>query len=455
MVIGIILLIPLFFAVKSLARPQASNRTAAQAQVTGTPNSVPTGAAVAPSAGTEPTAVPVVAQGKQPPACTFPLAQIPVVESRPENYTFSEPKVVLTAPKGNVYSLIEWLPDNQQVLMTEDLRNNYVYRNDNAPQQSISLYTPETGESKLYAIRVESQEPPSWEPELNAVVYPAINYTRIDNYKGVYEFSRQVRISYGNSGQAQLLADNLSQLPLAIKPGGSAMVYFSNTKISKLNASLKSNISIPFDGSSWDYAAARRNQHPVSFNLAWQPGTSMIFIYSEGAMGGGGYTFILDADTGSVCELTLKGWAKVPRWSSDGRYLAFIRVENYAFLYPKSDLALLDTTTGKLTVLSVISPEIAGQSYIDDFVWAPDNRHLLAIGSINSHQNSEVEGITQDLYFIDYVSGQVVSIFPELTLNANSPQSLAWSPDGSKLLIRCPTKVIDELCFITVQGLAK
>ncbi len=42
-----------------------------------------------------PTETPTSAQGIQPPACTFPLAEITAEESTTEEYTFSEPFLIL------------------------------------------------------------------------------------------------------------------------------------------------------------------------------------------------------------------------------------------------------------------------------------------------------------------------------------------------------------------------
>ncbi|MEW6240642.1 MAG: hypothetical protein AB1564_07515 [Chloroflexota bacterium] len=284
----------------------------------------------------------------RPPQCAFPLAQITGEETTPEEYIFSEPQVVLTAAKGNVYGVVEWLPDNQQVLITEDLRNAYVYKNDNVPQQSISLYNPEGGELKVYATRPETQEPPSWQPASNAIVYPVMNYFDIDKKAGTYRFTRQIWVSYGDPDAVQMLADNLPQLPFAIKPGGSEMIYLSDKQVSKRNASLMSSPSVPFDPAQWDYGKGWRDNNPVSYKMTWQPGTSFIFLYSRGgAMGEGGYTYILDADTGQVCEVDFGGWATVARWSSDGHYLAIGRATNS---HP-ADLTLLDATTGNLIML--------------------------------------------------------------------------------------------------------
>jgi hypothetical protein len=378
---------------------------------------------------------------KQPPACTFPLANITTPESTPEEYTFSEPQVVLTAPERNLYHIAEWLPDNQQVLMTEELGNN------SDGLESISLYNPETGESKVFAIRPVTYQSPAWQLELNAVVYPVMKYFDINKQNHTYKFTRQLWVSYGDPNTAQLLDDNLPQIPLAINSDGNEMLYLSDKKISKLDKSLKKLSSLPFDAAQWDYSKKLRNDTPISYNMAWQPGTSLIFLYSEGVMGGGGYTFILDADTGRVCELNLGGWAIGARWSSDGRYLAIGRVTNSHLV----DLTLLDTTTGNLTTLDNAPQGMEGQLYVNDFIWTPDNHHLLAIGSVISPQDSQRQGNVQGLYLVDIPLSQSVYITEYKSIVSYEDNNWAWSPDGSKLLMRCPTHVVDQICLISVQ----
>ncbi len=437
LVIGLILLIPLFFTVRTMANRQAEQNTPAPVMPT-TVNAPEEGDAQRP---------------KQPPACTFPLAEIKTEESTPENYTFSEPQVVLTAPQGNRYNIAEWLPDNQQVLITEELRNVDV-GNDKPIQESIGLYNPETGETKVIAVRHLTYEPPSWLPDLNAAIYPAITYTSINRKNDSSRFSRQVLVSYGDPNTVQVLADNLSQLHLAIKPGGRETIYLSDKNVSKMDKSLKKLPSALFDPAQWDYGKGRRDKNPVSYRMAWQPGTSLIFLYSTaGGSANGGYTFILNVDTGNVCELDMGGWASRARWSSDGRYLAITRSAVYIGFTNSIDLVVLDTTTGNLYTVGVISQEMESKFYVDDFTWAPDNRHLLALGHTR-FQNTNPGSSYHDLFLVDFISGQSLLLFPEFKSfgAGGAPRNnFAWSPDGSKLLIRCPANAGDRMCFMSVQ----
>ena len=392
---------------------------------------------------------------QQPPACTFPLAQTTMEESKPEEYTFSEPKVILTAIQGNYYDIVEWLPDNQQVLMTQELYDISKSEGDKILRQSIEIYNPTTGASQVYAIRDYIDEPPSWQPELNAVVYSAMNILGIDENTHQYKFTRQVWVSHGDSQTAQILADNLSQFPLAIKPGGSAMLYLSDKKISRWNASLEAISSGSFNPAEWDYGKGPRDQTPVSYEMAWQPGTSLIFLHSEGGMQlGGGYTFILNADTGQICELNLGGWAVRAHWSSDGRYLAIIKAAISSKPVDVTDMAILDSVTGKLYVTTITPHEIGGKHYVEDLVWAPDNHHLLVLENISAQRASSDETTYHELYLVDFLSDQSIRLFSEYKsffADGAPKNNFAWSPDGSKLLIRCPTKVIDRVCLISVQ----
>lgn len=408
------------------------------------PVSSPLAATSAPVSSSSP------ATAKEPPPCTFPLAQITATESAPKNYTFSEPKVVLTAP-GQIYDIIEWLPNNEQVLITVDQYNMRETESDKLLRQSIELYNPETGESYLYAVRHKIDEPPAWQAASNAVIYSDMNVISRDKNTNRLQFTRQVWVSHGNPNGSQLLADNLPQFPLAVKPSGSELAYLSDKQIVKRDASLQSILTAPFDLSQWDYAKPRRNEIPVTYKMAWQPGTSLIFLHSEGGMQlGGGYTFILNADTGQVCELNVGGWAVQARWSPNGRYLAILRAVISSYPVNLTDLVVLDAETEKLYSMQVVPQDAGGKHYVDDFVWAPDNQHLLAVGSAYSFHDTGLPEIA-GLYLVDFKLGQSTSILPSYKFYASmGGDNLAWSPDGSKLLIRCPTMQEDRVCLISV-----
>jgi hypothetical protein len=396
---------------------------------------------------------------KQPPACTFPLAEIKTEESTPEEYIFSEPQVVLTAPEGNPLNVAQWLPDNQQVLVTEELDDQYIDNTNTVPQQSISLYDLNTGASKVYAMRNTTDETPVWQMELNGMVYSDLNYTHLDKSKGVRIFTRQLRISYGDPDFTQLLSDKL-QLPFVSEPSKNEILYFSDKQISKLDKSLEKLSSVSFDLNQWDYARERRNDRPVSYQMAWQPGTSLIFLYSGGGYSlQGSYAFVLDTSNGHICELDFGGpvdWTA--RWSSDGRYLAFARAASYTGFSDTVDLTVLDSITGDLHTIDVVSPDVKRQHFVTDLTWTPDNLHLLVFVNIPAPRGSGVETTHHELYFVDFTTGKSTLLFPEFKSffaeGIPGSNNFVWSPDGSKLLARCSIvqgNGTSRFCLIAIQ----
>ena len=242
-----------------------------------------------------------------------------------------------------------------------------------------------------------------------------------------------------------MLSDSL----LAVKPGGKETVYLSDKEISKRNNILRDAPPVAFDLNQWDYST-RRSDIPVSYKMAWQPNTSLIFLYSDGNIRLDGYTFILDANTGQVCELNLGGWALKARWSPDGRYLAIIRTHDH-FPISLSDLAVLDSVTGKVYTVIVTSQKENGNHYVEEIAWAPDNRQLLVVGSFFPYTTQSADEQSR-LYLVDFISGQSDDILPTYPFYAASSKSnLVWSPDGSKVLVRCPTAADERICFILVQ----
>jgi len=442
-VIGLILVIPLFFAIKTAADRQAVQKTPMPP---------------APTASEVPETNSVIT-AQQPPQCTFPLAQTTTAEPVPEEYTFSEPQVVITVSSKTPDSqfwlsepqpdIIKWLPDNQNVLI---MPSKLIDLNMNGYQQTIELFNPETKEIQIYATRRNvDKAPPAWNPALNAIVYADMNVLKGSTGSN-FKFTRQLRISYGNPDDTQVLADDLPQYGMAVKPDGSQIAYFTAKQLVKLDTSLNAVASVVFDRKALDFKRKNPNTvDAVDYKMAWRPNSSQIFVYNW-AGDNLGYTYIMDTDSGQICSLDFGGWAEIARWSPNGRYLAIVRAQG-SIPVESADVVVLDTTTGEFYTPDMIQPEATGEYFAQDIEWAPDNRHLLFtfIDAATYSQNTfTYEG---SLYLGDIVSGQVDRIFPSYQLNVyRGTINMAWSPDGSKLLINCPTPEGDELvCLVSVQ----
>jgi WD40 repeat protein len=388
------------------------------------------------------TPTPTATSTLAPPACTFPLAGTTAEESKPENYIFSEPQVVLTEYQP---SIVDWLPDNQNVLimpvkLADAKTNEY--------QQVLELFNPETKETRIYAMRTAIGEAlPAWNSTLNAVVYPVRHFIEGKTFADD-KFIPQLWISYGNPDEVQLLADNLPQYSMAVKPDGSQMAYFIGKQLFKMDDRLNALPPISFDRTRWDYQHHYAGDNSVVYKMAWRPNSVQIFLYNYAIYDGLGYTYILDSNTGQLCNLNLDGWALAARWSPNGRYLAIIRGQD-VFPLRSTDLAVIDATTGKLYILT--PPQIESGHYVRDIEWAPDNRHILTTYAFNEQTNGM-------LFLNDVASGQIIRVLPSFRFSTGAlEENLAWSPDGSKILMNCATGSPDggQECLISVQKIGK
>ncbi len=422
LVIAAILIIPLFFAIRS-----GANSPAVQGTSTIAPQPTPASATAAQT------------NAKEPPACTFPLAQTTTAEAAPHEYVLSGPNVALTAD-ANI-GIVEWLPDSQQVLMTQDSRINN--------QQTIEIFDTQTGNIQVYATRTRISQSPSWLPELKAVIYPVMNILKVDNANHRYEFTHQVRLSLGDPNSTQLVADNLSDFSIVVKPDKSQIGYLSNGRLIKQNSLLRGAQSVAFDPTKWEYR--RSIYQPVPYQMDWRPSTSQVFLYSKGDAGG--YTFLLDADTGEICEINFgskdqaPGWTEVAHWSPNGRYLAGVRTWGMLPVH-SSDLAVLDVETGKLYAMTLPSSNGKSPQFVNDIAWAPDSQHLAAIGQTLSENQNLLGG----LYLADFLSGDSSLVPSDQNLGSGLGDiNLIWSQDGSQLMVKCPTNQEDRLCLFSVH----
>ena len=235
-------------------------------------------------------------QGKQPPACSFPLAQITPIESTPANYTISNPTIISTAGKQVYYTISEWLPDNQQVLMTE-WHWKFV-----DPQESILLFNPLSGVKKIYAVRPVTDAPPIWEPYWNTVVYPVRSYMMYRGFdRSGIQISNQIWLSDGDPTEVQMLASDIPSVNFVMKSDASQILFMARNKLILVYDPYKVTASIPFDPTAWDYDPKRQSPFNVVYQLAWQPGAPLLFLYSH-----------LDTNFGLMGMGILLFWISIP-----------------------------------------------------------------------------------------------------------------------------------------------
>lgn len=375
------------------------------------------------------------------PICTFPLKQTAMAESSPDKYTFAEPKIVFTDELQP--DIVDWLPDSQNVIIMPktliDLRlNGY--------QETIELFNPETQKTQIYVIRREGAGMPAWNPELKAIVYPDTKMigTDIKNVK----FSSQLKVSYGNPDATQLLADDLLYHSITVKPDGSQIVYHKN------NTDLVNQL---FSRMVFDGSLQTEKLLPVNLgHMAWRLGTSQMLFYSY--VSPTDQTILFDVTNGQSCTISFNGWVYFARWSPNGRYLAVIKSpSSHLSLWADLNLSILDGQTGNFYQIDSkkVGPaemKDCCKHIIGDLSWAPDNRHLIVMGTAD-FVGTGTHNPIEKLYLVDFISGDVDDIFPSYEFSIGWwGTGLAWSPDGSKVLANCPTEEQGRLCFISVKN---
>jgi dipeptidyl aminopeptidase/acylaminoacyl peptidase len=194
---------------------------------------------------------------------------------------------------------------------------------------------------------------------------------------------------------------------------------------------------------------------------AWSPDSKTLAFFSTAGEKGQVQLWTVNADGRSPKKQTqLKGYAARPRWSHDGKQIAFLYVENAGgggplFAAPPTTgvidtaihnqrIAVLELATGK--VRQVSPPEL----HVYDYDWSPDDKTFVTSAAPGPGDNNW--WIAQ-IYTIDIARGSAVSIYKP-SLQVAMPR---WSPDGRSVafiegLMSDEGSHGGDLCTIAADG---
>jgi len=181
-----------------------------------------------------------------------------------------------------------------------------------------------------------------------------------------------------------------------------------------------------------DLDGARRKQLTTGDDegLAWSPDSSRLAYVAKK-----GEQRQLLIDSKPVAKVT--GSLAEPKWSPDGKSIAFLLIENarraagplVAMSRPvgvieeqidEQRVAVVDVATGKMRIVT------PANMYVYHFDWAPDSKQMVTMAAPGSGDNNY--WIAQ-LHVVDVATAAMKSIYkPELQI-ANP----RWSPDGSHI----------------------
>jgi dipeptidyl aminopeptidase/acylaminoacyl peptidase len=175
----------------------------------------------------------------------------------------------------------------------------------------------------------------------------------------------------------------------------------------------------------------------TDFDPAWSPDSKMLAVFSSGGEAEQRQLWTVNADGSSPKKNTnINGYAARPRWSHDGKQIAFLYIEGAGGGGPlmaaptttgvidtaihNQRIAVLDVATGQLRQ---VSPE---NFHIYDYDWSPDDKTFVATAAPGPGDNNW--WIAQ-IYTIDIAKGNATSIYKP-SLQVAVPR---WSLDGKSI----------------------
>jgi dipeptidyl aminopeptidase/acylaminoacyl peptidase len=175
----------------------------------------------------------------------------------------------------------------------------------------------------------------------------------------------------------------------------------------------------------------------TDFDPVWSPDSKTLAFFSSAGEKEQRQLWIANADGSHPAKLTnLSGYAARPRWSHDGKQIAFLYIEGAGGGGPlmaapattgvidtaihNQRLSVLDVANGKLRQVS--PPEL----HIYDYDWSPDDKVFVVTAAPGPGDNNW--WIAQ-IYTIDTANGEATSIYKPW-FQVAVPR---WSPDGKSI----------------------
>jgi acylaminoacyl-peptidase len=221
---------------------------------------------------------------------------------------------------------------------------------------------------------------------------------------------------------------------VALSPDGTHVAWVQSTAASTSKQT--------YIGETSGDAPATLVKIPISgektdFDPAWSPDSKTLAVFSSADEGAQRQLWIVKTDGPDPKKLTnLQGYAARPRWSHDGKQIAFLYVEGAGGGGP---LTAAPTTTGvidtaihnqRIAVLDVSSGQVRKVSpenfHIYDYDWSPDDKTFVTTAAPGPGDNNW--WIAQ-IYTIDIAKGNATSIYKP-SLQVAVPR---WSPDGKSI----------------------
>jgi dipeptidyl aminopeptidase/acylaminoacyl peptidase len=195
----------------------------------------------------------------------------------------------------------------------------------------------------------------------------------------------------------------------------------------------------------------------------WSPDSKTLAFFSTAGEKGQAQLWIVNADGTGAKKLTaLKGYAARPRWSRDGKQIAFLYIEGAGgggpLVATQNVTGVIDTAfhNQRIAIIDAKGGQVRQASpaelHVYDFDWSPDDKSFVATAAPGPGDNNW--WIAQ-IHTIDIANGTSAAIYKP-ALQVAVPR---WSPDGKSIafiegLMSDDGNYGGDLCTISADGSA-
>ena len=175
----------------------------------------------------------------------------------------------------------------------------------------------------------------------------------------------------------------------------------------------------------------------TDFGLAWSPDSKTLAVFSSASETDQRQLWTVKGDGSDAKKITkLNGYAARPRWSHDGKQIAFLYIEGAGgggpLMAAPATTGVIDTAihNQRIAVLDIASGQLRQVSppdlHIYDFDWSPNDKTFVVTAAPGPGDNNW--WIAQ-IYTIEVAKGNATSIYKP-ALQVAVPR---WSPDGKSI----------------------
>ncbi|HEX3421231.1 MAG TPA: S9 family peptidase [Candidatus Udaeobacter sp.] len=175
----------------------------------------------------------------------------------------------------------------------------------------------------------------------------------------------------------------------------------------------------------------------TDFNLAWSPDSKMLAFFSSARERDQRQLWTVNANGSGAKKISnLNGYAARPRWSHDGKQIAFLYIEGAGgggpLMAAPATTGVIDTAihNQRIAVIDIANGQLRQVSpsdlHIYDFDWSPDDKMFVATAAPGPGDNNW--WIAQ-IYTISSAKSNATSIYKP-RFQVAVPR---WSPDGKSI----------------------